>query len=235
MISELIKAAIEQTSKKALFEQTSKSVTDASALPNEVRKAWGGELPKAEMQAAPQWEGQLPSKETRPSNWDGTLPGQEKMSEVPQVETQQNQIMEGTNQYKNLQSECKKYNKELKCYSAGGEIAPIKPQILTKRTPEELQDVRSHFNQYREEIIKTWESSNGEWPRYAENVYSDSGKLIRRAGDRYDAHHNTPLGLGGANTAENITPMHAKDHYDKQGIHRPGSPYDNIANIMKGG
>jgi hypothetical protein len=37
------------------------------------------------------------------------------------------------------------------------------------------------------------------------------------------------LSMGGENSSENITPLNALAHYDKQGIHSPTSPYNNIA------
>ncbi len=83
-------------------------------------------------------------------------------------------------------------------------------------------------------VFKKWEEANGkEWPRYETDVYNHNEKLIRRAGDRYDAHHIHPLSLGGKNEANNITPMSAEKHYDKQGVHAPGSPYGKLEKVLQ--
>ena len=99
-----------------------------------------------------------------------------------------------------------------------------------KISPEENAKKREEFNEKKEELIKEWEKMYGkEWPRYEEDVYDEkTGQLIRKKGDRYDAHHTHPLTLGGKNEASNITPMHANEHYDKRGVHAPDSPYDKL-------
>jgi hypothetical protein len=51
-----------------------------------------------------------------------------------------------------------------------------------------------------------------------------NGKLIHRAGDRYDAHHIQPISLNGKNEASNITPISAEKHFDKQGVHASDGP-----------
>jgi hypothetical protein len=106
---------------------------------------------------------------------------------------------------------------------------------LKKISPEENSEMRQQFNQEKAELIKEWENNTGKlWPTYSENVYSENGILIRKAGDRFDAHHITPLELGGKNSADNITPIHAEKHYDSQGVHSPDSPYRSLVNAVKG-
>lgn len=96
---------------------------------------------------------------------------------------------------------------------------------------EEVMNKRIEFNEIRSDLKEQWSAIyDREWPQYDKDIYSDSGNLIRRAGNDYDAHHIRPLCLGGENTAANITPMHASVHYDKQGIHAPGSPFDLMSN-----
>ena len=88
---------------------------------------------------------------------------------------------------------------------------------------------REEFSKCKDNLIREWEDKNGcKWPTYNEDVYSPSGKLIRRAGDRYDAHHIQPLTFGGENRSSNLTPLHAAEHYDKQGIHSPESPFGKL-------
>lgn len=112
---------------------------------------------------------------------------------------------------------------------------PFEVKDLKPRTPEENAKMREEFDDRKSELKKQWEEMNGqEWPKYKEDVYSENEKLIRKAGSDYDAHHIQPLGLGGKNEASNITPLHAKDHYDKQGVHSPDSPYSNMVKRLGG-
>lgn len=91
---------------------------------------------------------------------------------------------------------------------------------------------REIFNEIKHDLKFQWEKLYGqEWPKYREDVYSDNGNIIRKAGNDYDSHHIQSLCLGGENKAENITPLHAKDHYDKQGIHAMGTPYDQLTKL----
>lgn len=99
----------------------------------------------------------------------------------------------------------------------------------SKITSDENGIKRDEFSKSKCNLISEWENENGcKWPTYKEDVYSQSGKLIRRAGDRYDAHHIQPLTFGGQNTSANLTPLHAAEHYDKQGIHSPESPFGKL-------
>ena len=112
---------------------------------------------------------------------------------------------------------------------------PFEVTDLNKRTPEENAIMRETFNDLKANLKAEWANKYGRpWPKYEQDIYSDSGKLIRKAGSDYDAHHIQPLGMGGENTAENITPLNAEVHYDKQGIHSPNSPYSKLAQIVGG-
>ena len=102
---------------------------------------------------------------------------------------------------------------------------PFSPSEIEKISPEKNAEMREEFNEKKEALKKEWEQIHGRpWPKYEEDVYSPSGKLIRKAGSDYDAHHILPLGMGGKNEVDNITPLHASVHYDKQGIHAPDRP-----------
>lgn len=142
---------------------------------------------------------------------------------------------------KQLESEkqlVEEYYDELKEKSPCPETLPEKlPDAgsYERLSPEELAKRREEFVEKRGELRRAWEEANGRpWPRYESDVYSQNGKLIRRAGDAYDAHHIQPLGMGGKNEVSNITPMHAGDHYDKQGIHAPDSPYSKLEQKLGG-
>lgn len=98
-----------------------------------------------------------------------------------------------------------------------------------KCSVEETAEKRVEFNKNKDTLIKEWEEKTGQkWPTYKEDVYSSNGSLIRRAGDKYDAHHIQPLSMGGKNEADNITPLHAERHYDRQGVHAPDSAYSKL-------
>jgi hypothetical protein len=126
------------------------------------------------------------------------------------------------------------YNDEVERSSEGGRIIKIELESLKKLTPEETAEARKEFMKQKEEIIQKWEESNHcKWPTYDNDVTTKENKVIRKQGDRYDAHHLQPLGLGGKNTFENITPMHAENHYDKQGVHRHDGPYSRMVQMMK--
>ena len=78
---------------------------------------------------------------------------------------------------------------------------------------EDLEDIRKEFNANREDLIKEWEDKHGvSWPTYTEPVYSAAGRIWKRVGDRYDAHHIIGLKYGGKNEASNIVPLRQKDH-----------------------
>ena len=129
----------------------------------------------------------------------------------------------------------KSYCQQLKELSPCSETLrfPADNNTIWKRiSPENVAEKRLNFNEIKSDLKTQWESANNQkWPKYTKDVYSDNGSLIRRAGDAYDAHHIRPLCMGGENTAGNITPMHAQNHYDKQGIHAPGSPYDQMTKL----
>ncbi len=133
------------------------------------------------------------------------------------------EVTQDAGQSRDLGNAVQDYNKEVAQCSAGGDYKEVQGEGLQKRSPQEVAEARSEFNKTRKDMIDKWEETNQrKWPTYDQDVTTAEGKTIRKAGDRYDAHHVQPLELGGKNTAENITPMHAKDHFDKQGIHRPG-------------
>ncbi len=112
---------------------------------------------------------------------------------------------------------------------------PFNANDLKRRTPEENQRMREDFDDKKADLRKQWEQKHGEpWPRHTEDVYLPNGILIRRKGDRYDAHHIHPLSLGGKNEVENITPLNANVHFDSRGVHSPGSPYSKM-NARLGG
>ena len=148
------------------------------------------------------------------------------------------EVNESDNSEKNLEQTLEEYFDDLKEKSECPETIPDKPfdvSDLKKRTPEENAEMREEFDDKKAQLKKEWEEINGRpWPKYEHDVYSSNGKLIRKAGSDYDAHHIQPLGMGGKNEASNITPLSAEVHYDKQGVHAPDSPYSKMDQMLGG-
>ncbi len=148
------------------------------------------------------------------------------------------ETQEGDNSEKDLEKTLEDYFDDLKDKSECPETIPDRPfeaSDLKKRTPEENAEMRDEFDDKKAQLKKEWEEANGRpWPKYDHDVYSSNGKLIRKAGSDYDAHHIQPLGMGGKNEASNITPLNAEVHYDKQGVHAPDSPYSKLDQMLGG-
>lgn len=84
---------------------------------------------------------------------------------------------------------------------------------LKKLSPQETKKMRNEFNKMKEGLIQQWEEKNGcEWPRNETDVYitNSSGKTAGQEGARYDVHHIQPIGLGGKNEVDNITPFKSR-------------------------
>lgn len=156
-----------------------------------------------------------------------SLQAQEQFAEHPLVKGDGEKLGPSDEQIEKLGKEYERDLKELSPYPE-----TISEQDVTewgRQSPEDVREARQEFNSKREGLIKEWELVHGkEWPRYEEDIYSNNGVLIREKGDLYDAHHVQPLEVGGQNTADNITPLHAEDHYDRQGIHSMTSVYQEI-------
>ena len=134
----------------------------------------------------------------------------------------------------------KEYVKELKKYSEHPETISNKLfDKIENVSPEMVKKLRFEFKEKKNSLIQQWEKQTGKkWPRYKNDVYitNKNGERIkiRNAGDYYDAHHIKPLSIGGKNTADNITPMRAENHYDSRGIHRIDGPCSKLQEIAKG-
>jgi len=124
---------------------------------------------------------------------------------------------------------CEAYNDEVQQFSSASEVHVTDAAEWKKVSPAEYGEVRRDWVMNKNEYINQWEEINAKpWPTYSEDYVQD-GKTLRKEGDLYDAHHVQPLEFGGKNTAENITPMHARDHLDHKGIHGPDGPYAELA------
>ena len=105
----------------------------------------------------------------------------------------------------------------------------VKSREWTRLSPKDTAKMRKQFGGQKKSIIQQWEKNNNmPWPTYSETVYSHRGKVMREKGNKYDAHHIQPLSMNGQNAAENITPMHCLEHYDRRGVHRVDAPYGKL-------
>ncbi len=167
-----------------------------------------------------------PSDETHSKN-----DGKEKLSNVHTKEESLDK-----KKPENMESAVNNYFKDLKNRSDCPETIkerPFETKDLKKLSPEETSARRDEFDDKKSELKKQWSNENGQpWPKYDQDVYSSNGKMIRKAGGDYDAHHIQPLGMNGKNEASNITPLHANEHYDKQGVHAPDSPYSKLDKML---
>ena len=67
----------------------------------------------------------------------------------------------------------------------------LRNKEYSKLTPKETAKHRNEFNKIKSNLIEEWERNTGQkWPTYTEDVISpNTGKVVRKAGDKYDAHH----------------------------------------------
>jgi hypothetical protein len=98
-------------------------------------------------------------------------------------------------------------------------LQDLKNGEFAKLGPEGVVASSKKFTKLRDTMIADWEKHTGQtWPTYAEDVLSADGKIIHKAGDRYDAHHIIEKSFGGPNSWENIHPA-AGPLEHQQGIH----------------
>ncbi|ERN53916.1 hypothetical protein A33I_09450, partial [Alkalihalophilus marmarensis DSM 21297] len=98
-----------------------------------------------------------------------------------------------------------------------------------KMSPVETAKHRVVFDRVKNKVIKDWEVNTGQqWPVYNENVISEkTGRIIRKRGDKYDAHHIIENTFGGEHEWWNMHPAKFPTEH-QAGIHGSGSP----ANIL---
>ena len=98
-----------------------------------------------------------------------------------------------------------------------------------KLSAESLMKARKNFKSSKNNLIEEWEkSTRQEWPTYSEDVVSDTtGKVLRKAGDKYDAHHIIELSNGGDNSWWNLLPAKFPSEH-QGGIHGSGSLANDI-------
>lgn len=91
----------------------------------------------------------------------------------------------------------------------------LKENDYKKLESEATQMSRREFERIKTTVINEWERNTGQtWPRYTEDVVNDAGKVIRKAGDRYDAHHIIEVSTNGPHEWWNIHPAHKIKEHD---------------------
>ncbi|MFU2164680.1 hypothetical protein ACMZ6Z_07815 [Streptococcus pluranimalium] len=98
----------------------------------------------------------------------------------------------------------------------------------TELSPVETSKHRAKFNEVKDNLISEWEQYTGqEWPTYTEDVLGKNGKIVRRAGDKYDAHHIIENSFGGQHEWWNIHPAKFPNEH-QAGIHGGDSISRNL-------
>lgn len=104
----------------------------------------------------------------------------------------------------------------------------LKEQEFVKLDPEKSKLHRKLFDNAKDKLIDEWEKNTGDkWPVYAQDVLNDAGEVIRKAGQRYDAHHLIESSFGGSNAWWNLHPAAFPSEH-QTGIHATNS----FANLM---
>lgn len=104
----------------------------------------------------------------------------------------------------------------------------LKEQEFTKLDPEKAKLHKRLFNNARDRLIDEWERNTGsKWPVYINDIVNESGEVIRKAGQRFDAHHLIESSFGGPNAWWNLHPA-AFPAEHQLGIHGINS----LANII---
>ncbi|MBC1945372.1 hypothetical protein HCJ32_10380 [Listeria booriae] len=110
----------------------------------------------------------------------------------------------------------------------------LRTKEYTKLTPAETNKHRFAFKQVKNKLIVEWEQkTNQTWPRYSEEVLSaKSGRVIRKPGEPYDAHHLIENTFGGEHEWWNMHPAKFPDEH-QAGIHGAGSPAKELFKGVK--
>lgn len=104
----------------------------------------------------------------------------------------------------------------------------LKEQEFVKLDPEKSKLHRKLFDNAKDKLIDEWEKNTGDkWPVYVQDVLNDAGEVIRKAGQRYDAHHLIESSFGGSNAWWNLHPAAFPSEH-QAGIHATNS----FANLM---
>ncbi|WP_309397563.1 polymorphic toxin-type HINT domain-containing protein [Cerasicoccus maritimus] len=96
----------------------------------------------------------------------------------------------------------------------------LRQNSYSRLSKEAGETHRLEFSRTKNKLIKEWEAETGQvWPTYADDLFNDEGKLLRKAGDYYDGHHIIENVYGGPHTWWNIHPARFPDQH-QGGLHR---------------
>ncbi|MFV5963498.1 T7SS effector LXG polymorphic toxin [Bacillus sp. AK25] len=112
--------------------------------------------------------------------------------------------------------------------------AALRNKEYSKMSPIETAKHRAKFDSVKNKVIKEWERNTGQkWPVYNENIISGkTGKVIRKKGDKYDAHHIIENTFGGEHEWWNMHPAKFPNEH-QAGIHGAGSPANTLFKGVK--
>ncbi|WP_272511212.1 T7SS effector LXG polymorphic toxin [Bacillus altitudinis] len=112
--------------------------------------------------------------------------------------------------------------------------AALRNKEYSKMSPIETAKHRAKFDSVKNKVIKEWERNTGQkWPVYNENIISEkTGKVIRKKGDKYDAHHIIENTFGGEHEWWNMHPAKFPNEH-QAGIHGAGSPANTLFKGVK--
>ena len=119
-------------------------------------------------------------------------------------------------------------NREIKPQQMEKLQKALKEQDFAKLDPEKSKLHRKLFDNAKDRLIDEWEKNTGDkWPVYAQDVLNDAGEVIRKAGQRFDAHHLIESSFGGPNAWWNLHPAAFPSEH-QGGIHA----VDSLANLI---
>ncbi|MGE6656038.1 T7SS effector LXG polymorphic toxin [Bacillus altitudinis] len=112
--------------------------------------------------------------------------------------------------------------------------AALRNKEYSKMSPIETAKHRAEFDSVKNKVIKEWERNTGQkWPVYNENIISGkTDKVIRKKGDKYDAHHIIENTFGGEHEWWNMHPAKFPNEH-QAGIHGAGSPANTLFKGVK--
>lgn len=122
----------------------------------------------------------------------------------------------------------KKTNREIKPKQLEKIKKALKEQEFFKLDPDKSKLHRKLFDNIKDKLIDEWEKNTGDkWPVYAQDVLNEAGEVIRKKGQRLDAHHLIESSFGGPNEWWNLHPA-AFPFEHQRGIHAT----DSLASLI---
>jgi len=92
---------------------------------------------------------------------------------------------------------------------------------------------RSTKNKIRKDSSRPFQWPTCSEDYYYENKTKGNKSKLRGKGANFDIHHIIPKSSGGGNDISNTIPMHAKYHFDSQGIHTPEGHLSHLGSLLE--